>query len=279
MSETLLRYVLEKLVSFFRFVRDHIEIRPACLANHLVLGYPACSSHQLSFLPILSQVPRANVTLHGRLAYKLTEGPSPNPRWLVTFDDQNHKDEELYEKAFGRTIRSVADEDDKLKSGALSNNRRVRGSSHGRKPTDSSNNRNGSNHKGSATSSEDAETEDDKQPSKKKSISNKSVSFSEEGGSVVGSDESSGMLTNDKVSAREQRSLRRQAKIEEEAVILPPPVPSNGANRKRRLPSKHSSLKKRKSDGDEEVVKVKLKTGTLYLYRGLNRRAEFVRRV
>lgn len=38
-------------------------------------------------------------------------------------------------------------------------------------------------------------------------------------------------------------------------------------------------MKKGAGGKEEEVVKVKLNTGTLYLYKGLNRRAVFVRRV
>ena len=41
-----------------------------------------------------------------------------------------------------------------------------------------------------------------------------------------------------------------------------------------------TTIKKKGAGGkDEEVVKVKLNTGTLYLYKGLHRRAVFVRRV
>ena len=36
--------------------------------------------------------------------------------------------------------------------------------------------------------------------------------------------------------------------------------------------------KKAKLSVDDEVVKVKMNTGTLYLYKGLNRRAVFVRK-
>lgn len=38
------------------------------------------------------------------------------------------------------------------------------------------------------------------------------------------------------------------------------------------------NAKRTRSAVDDEVVKVKMNTGTLYLYKGLNRRAVFVRR-
>ena len=91
-----------------------------------------------------------------------------------------------------------------------------------------------------------------------------------------------------RVSARAARSARRQAKIE----VEPTSKDQNGTNTKkaikRRMDVKNmkrnnsnsvgSSMKKN-SDKEEEVVKVKLNTGTLYLYKGLHRRAVFVRRI
>ena len=114
------------------------------------------------------------------------------------------------------------------------------------------------------------------------------------------------------VSARAQRSLRRQAKIEKnpkkkKSLLRHHSRSSSGrfsnstassklcdgnlkrnlatasiSNRGRSLTkcsSNTSSTKKGLSDKDEEVVKVKLNTGTLYLYKGVNRRAVFVRRL
>ena len=80
--------------------------------------------------------------------------------------------------------------------------------------------------------------------------------------------------------ARESRSRRRQAKIEESRQSPPPAA-------KRRFPPpppRYSKAKKARTncsngDDDEEVVIVKLLTGTLYMYRGIHRRVEFVRRV
>ena len=48
--------------------------------------------------------------MNGRLAQLLTEGSSPNPRWLVKFDGQHHKHEEMYERSFGKLL-SQAEED------------------------------------------------------------------------------------------------------------------------------------------------------------------------
>lgn len=83
-------------------------------------------------------------------------------------------------------------------------------------------------------------------------------------------------------AAREQRSLRRQAKIDTDVNPTLGPAPGSvqlNASKKRRIPPPKQSTKRIKTDDGEEVVKVHLLTGTLYLYRGLHRRAEFVRRV
>ena len=285
---------------------------------------------------------RSGQTLRGRLAYNLTEGPTPNPRWLVTFDEQNHKDEELYEKAFGKTLYSVEAEEELKQqdfSTALSssdhqdmdeaekdktqdteeqthavNKNEDLGSndavsaSNGRKtssPTVGASNsleedmtgNDNNNNSTAATNDNNGSTVGNSSQSvdsrgKRSVKGKKTVSFSEDGTAGPSDDSSSQLDSNSKrVSAREQRSRRRQAKIEEEAVTIAPmpahshkPTASIGGSRsKRRMPGKHSTLKKRKtinsSGASEEVVKVKLNTGTLYLYRGVNRRAEFIRRV
>mmetsp|Transcript_15602 Transcript_15602/g.23633 ORF Transcript_15602/g.23633 Transcript_15602/m.23633 type:complete len:234 (+) Transcript_15602:46-747(+) len=208
------------------------------------------------------EIYRGSATLRGRLAYNLTEGVSPNPRWLVTFDDQSHKDEELYEKALGKVLKHGSDGSEKTFN--VSRRARPLPSSHGASRRESRN----------SGSSEEGEAE------KKKK--NKSVSFSDADTPAQSDDSSSNAK---KASAREQRSLRRQAKIDEEVVFT---VQSGGSRSgKRRLPSSrnsggninNSNKRAKGEEGNEEVVKVKLLTGTLYLYRGLHRRAEFIRRV
>ena len=80
--------------------------------------------------------------------------------------------------------------------------------------------------------------------------------------------------------AREERSRRRQA-------THPEPVMANINNRKHRIDHRRSqkktltppsSLADNKHDA-KDVVRVPMLTGTLILYRGRNRRAEFVRNV
>jgi hypothetical protein len=76
------------------------------------------------------------------------------------------------------------------------------------------------------------------------------------------------------VSAREARSKRRQAKIDDDIVPAELLVGEKSALHL------NGALKNKRQRGDEgDVIQVKLLTGTLYLYRGKQRRAEFIRRV
>jgi hypothetical protein len=70
-----------------------------------------------------------------------------------------------------------------------------------------------------------------------------------------------------KVSSREERSRRRQQLIDEE-------VPVEGLMKAVAPPPKKS-----KTTASDEVVKIPMLTGTLYLYRGAKRSVAFVRKV
>jgi hypothetical protein len=127
-------------------------------------------------------------------------------------------------------------------------------------------------------SSSSSNVNEQQQPQKK------SVAFSNESTSQVPSEGSStpeteGGRTKKKVSAREQRSARRQAVVDEFGTIVSPPShPTHGGKRKHNGKSSKSK-RSRQDEDDANCLKIKLLTGTLYLYRGRHRRAEFVRRV
>jgi hypothetical protein len=74
------------------------------------------------------------------------------------------------------------------------------------------------------------------------------------------------------ISSREQRSKRRQAAIMEEVAQQP-----NAAQQEPPV-KKRKGVTGQYNNGKEEVVKIQMLTGTLYLYKGLRRRAEFVRK-
>ena len=226
---------------------------------------------------------RGGVSHHGRLTVLLTEGLAANPLWLIKYD--NNKEEELYEAAFGKLIKSIhggKSEKEKIAEDRSS----VEGTTSCRAYTPTI----PSNKKVTKVelSTKSSSSGDD---SKKYEVS------SSRGISPVISEEFE-QLTEEQKKAkndREQRSLRRQAIIEEPSVggaVLTPqsgvaPLAGHNTRRQRHSPKANSSqFKKRKLESDKaigESVKVKLVllTGTLFLYRGANghRRAEFIRRV
>jgi hypothetical protein len=59
-----------------------------CQASQLLLTF-------CSYLPF--QINRNDLTLRGQLVQLLIKGTLPNPQWLVKFDGQPQKDEEMYE--------------------------------------------------------------------------------------------------------------------------------------------------------------------------------------
>lgn len=175
----------------------------------------------------------------------------------------------MYERLFEKILVSADDDEDQGDSGSL------QGPPKRSRPTLPT--RALASSRASGTSSEEGEPGDDS------GVEPKPPKGAEPAdGSNAGSDTSSNVEAtrggkSSRVSAREARSKRRQAKIDEDVKEVVPPT---GA--KRRPPVAPVNPKKRKAgepgEGDD-VVKVKLLTGTLYLYRGRDRRVEFVRRV
>lgn len=233
------------------------------------------------------------MTLQARLAQLLTEGTSPNPRWLIKFDGQPYKDEEVYEQTFGKLLIAADDEPESLPIEPVSPRRQNSGKSTNSSSTTSISTSAEVDKKIPPTAKADEALAGQELPAKDAASDDKkdkkSVTFSNEN-SPIGSDESSTQETGTEggnVSARESRSLRRQTMIDESDGVLAWTSGTGNltAGGKRRLPpggsnGKNGSKSKRpRQDGDDSVVKVKLLTGTLYLYRGRNRRAEFIRRV
>lgn len=146
----------------------------------------------------------------------------------------------MYERSFGTLLRKAGDDTDRAS------------------PADYPNKQSKRNSKSSSSSEDDSKGK------------RKNVTFSES--SPVGSDSSSvvDIKVAKKARAREQRVARRQARIEEEDA-----QPKRHADRSK---ESNSNKRSRVDDTNEEVIKVPMLTGTLYLYRGLNRRAEFVRK-
>jgi hypothetical protein len=65
---------------------------------------------------LFAQITRGETSFKAQLSQLLTEGTSPNPRWLVKFDNKDMKDEEVYEHVFGRKVLSELQLSDKPKA-------------------------------------------------------------------------------------------------------------------------------------------------------------------
>lgn len=247
------------------------------------------------------EVAKGVVTVKARLVSQMEGSPSKGFLWKVTYDDDvTHKDEELSEGSFGAILTSGSDNESTTPllpapesepaappltpaqaqtaaaTAARKKNRKngrfiKSGGGPGQQPANA----------GRFLPKDD----DDK----------KAVSFSQE--SAAASDSS--VHSNGKRSAREQRTARRSrlppGPGDDSLETMPPSALSQSQHvaaahnnnnittgSKRRPPVNSGggskSSKKAKAHGDEEVVKVVMLTGTLYLYKGIRRRAEFIRK-
>lgn len=224
----------------------------------------------------------------GRLAQLLTEGPSPNPRWLVKFDSQPYKDEEMYERAFGKLLHS--NEESEEQSSAPTASEVTSGSNSRSKTSISLTNAaiESANDSKSGASGDGDKSDDAKKGKNSNGSKDDATTKSKgvQGSGTLSQDSAEDSSPNEeasrsRASAREARSRRRQAMIDDAAVL--PGTEILAGKRKMPPPPAHRSKQFKHNDAqyaeDGEVVKVKLLTGTLYLYRGAQRRVEFVRRV
>lgn len=230
----------------------------------------------------INQVSRGGVTLNARLAQLLTtDMTSPNPRWLIKYDGLPYKDEEVYEHTFGKTIRSASPA---ASSPASSKGGGDAVEANNEAPTlevqpsvpDSDTSPDEPEDSGSAkgTGADETLAKGDKKQKNAKSAptstNNSSNEDDDDTSLPSGADEAA--REKARVSAREARSRRRQAKVIEEIK-----QPKRGtASGFKGVPK---NMKRSREEG-EECIKIPFLTGTLYLYRGRKkRRAEFIRRI
>ncbi|KAG7361707.1 hypothetical protein IV203_036808 [Nitzschia inconspicua] len=261
------------------------------------------------------EIDRGHGTIvRGRLVQLLTKQMSSTPRWLVTFDDQPYKDEEMYEQAFGELLYSAwvneenhindqPDDDDDVAE-------KYGGTFNGSKRSIAVKvrviNGSGTSSESEKSAAAAAAAAANKTSSTKRSKSKKkSVQFEHatadrvkvvvsSGGADDDDDDDNedrsglaGRRNSSKASAREQRSKRRQSKIDEDTDVMFPGSDVLVDGNKRKFSSTTTpgpAVKKQKhntaeADGEVVVVTVKLLTGTLYFYRGAQRRVEFLRRI
>ncbi len=222
-----------------------------------------------STIPLL-QLSREGNTAHGRLVIRLVEDDSTSP-WLVTFDDQEFKDEEIHDDSLGPVV-SRAEESDNgsSKNGdtKLKANKKKPLRHKPQLPTKKSDQK-------ACSGSEDSASPDVKRKKRSPSLD----LHAEDRQSNVDTDASSPMDSaksgSSKVSDREQRSRRRHQIDSEDvpgASMLKPDLP-------RPVAPLFPVAKATKTKGGEAVVKIPMLTGTLYLYRGAKRRVAFIRKI
>lgn len=205
----------------------------------------------------------------------------------MKFDSQPYKDEEMYERAFGKLLHSNEDSEEQSAPTAPES---AIGSSTSRTKTAVAVAETLGDGKGQGVTTSEGDKSDDGKKGKNNNSYNAAIADAST--TNINSKSRSGTLSQDsaddspadeasrlRASAREARSRRRQAMIDETTIV--PGTEVLAGKRKLPPPPGHRSKQYKNNDYSEEgeVVKVKLLTGTLYLYRGEQRRVEFVRRV
>jgi hypothetical protein len=203
----------------------------------------------------------------------MTETSSLNPRWLVAFDDdESWPEEDMHESVFGQIVgKAAATEPVENNKNRKEKNKHTVAvdapkttAKNGIAVTSPPNSIKTKTPAVSPTEMEQQAHRNSNSDSSNKSTK-KQMSFQTVQDNHTMSDSSTLLSDAAKaaagISSREQRSKRRQAAIMEEVAQQPP-------------------TKKKKVTGQykEEVVKIQMLTGTLYLYKGLRRRAEFIRK-
>lgn len=232
----------------------------------------------------------------GRLVKQLTSGSPSNTRWYVTFDDEDTKDIEVLEKNLGKVVEDdIYSHQHQSPTGlGNTNNNQVKQSTKGSR-------RGTSQHSGSARSSSRS-----KPSSGSENISSSgSVESSENGvASVSMSASATSKQSNKKKAANTasenststKKASKTATKASKKTMAKKPransPTVNGGVSTRltRKSPlvsgtqnnntttttTKKGNKRARKTK--EEYTKVVLLTGTLYLYKGENPRAVFVRK-
>eukprot|EP00934_Nitzschia_sp_Nitz4_P008179 Nitzschia sp. Nitz4//scaffold8_size234185//112519//113324//NITZ4_001263-RA/size234185-augustus-gene-0.243-mRNA-1//1//CDS//3329559824//8169//frame0 len=215
---------------------------------------------------------RGGATASGRLVIKLSEEPA---RWLVTFDHDDLRDEEIPQESLGPILRKGDDSD----SGDISTQNEV-GKVNQTTKKKTGRGRSNTGGKGSVSGNDsraDSGSEDSVSQSNHKKR-RKSVEFSEHNHDDTDStppEDASTTGLRSKASDRAKRVRRRQQTIDEDKMAYL----EKTNNAKSNGGMNHPPNKKPNLKGGEGVVKIPMLTGTLYLYRGDRRRVAFIRKV
>ena len=225
-----------------------------------------------------SQLSRGGVVAHGRLVIRLVEDDPASP-WLVTFDDQEFQDEEIHDDELGPVVTRADDSDNTAsKSGDNNKPKTAKKKSLRHKPQLPTRHNSSTDHK-AGSGSEESSTPDLKKKKRSPSLDHQNHHSDDRHSNAADTDASSpidsGKNASSKVSDREQRSRRRH---QSDADDAPSTTLLKNDPARSLAPVFHPS-KKIKTKGGEEVVKIPMLTGTLYLYRGAKRRVAFIPKI
>lgn len=196
----------------------------------------------------------------GRLVARIQE-EEPNSAWIVRFNDRGLEDAKVLEEGISHMLARTDDVDNgpskikessKLRTAKAKATRTKSQSDGGGTGSGSESDTNFSRKKSVNLQHENDESNVDVSGTAPNSESPKYVSSGEDG----------------KVTSREQRSRRRQLILDDEEVP-----------RDELMQGVAPLPKKSKTQVSDEVVKIPMLTGTLYLYRGVKRSVAFIRKV
>ncbi len=236
----------------------------------------------------------------GKLVKKSLNGTEANPIWIVTPSDRRRRDEEIQEKQLGKVISAVEAMNNRAPKLGTKDDEKEAGLSHQVTPatSSSSSSNDGSGEEEPSTSaniknrrsgrltpnSDDSkkipkattrstrkrgsgsDDSNNNTGSDRAAKSSKSVKFSQESNDTFTSKKQNVAKAKKTAPARVCTRTTRGSAGEALAGLLPDVMP-----RKKAVPKKDTAKK------NENVVVVKMLTGTLYLHRGDRRRAEFIR--
>jgi hypothetical protein len=201
------------------------------------------------------------------LVTKAAESAALNPRWIVNDEDKAWAEQAAYESSLGEVLGpGPGDSPTSTATTVVSTNSTVLPAKNASRKREAA--VTPENH----SNKEVAEANETKKP-------RKTVTFEETTGTTASESDTSHKKAA--ASAREERSRRRQAALQEQksAKLL---IHTSQMMRRRKPDNRRSHKKKavaRDDDDDKNVVRVPMLTGTLFLYKGPNARAVFVRSV
>jgi hypothetical protein len=284
---------------------------------HWSVYYSNLILHSLSFwllvaiLIIVVKIQRGSGTVQAQLVQLLTEGTaSPNPRWLIRYVG-NSKDDEVYEHSFlgkvgmnyedaattNQSVEQNVMEDDSPEVSDQQPSKKKRSevtndtdpvvhsdSSFGlkgaAKTNKASSNSSRSSNKNNALSSSRRDGRSRRRgtpPTEKESNEDKQQVLARSDDTLLESAGEINALATQQQQQQRKRKLTGAAKmsVETKRERESKTAKSSSTNNTSSLVTTTKPHPKE----EEECVKIKFLTGTLYLYRGKRRRAEFIRRV